>query len=506
MGDLAIVPFGTQWRMLTDGGRGIADVGGSRVPPLTSQVFTPSPGIPSMGVDVIVTGGTLVTPDTEMAGDIAIADGRIVAIGDRDTFPASDEVLDASGKLVFPGIVDPHVHFDGYLSKDPYDRGSAAAALGGVTTFINFAWQAWIGDLSPWDEEGTLLEAVERQKRKGEDSIVDFGLHGVITREDPAVFEEFPRLIEAGVTSMKMFTAYEIALSNGFLHRALDRIATHDLVAAIHAEDHAVCEALTSYLRDAGKRDPRWYPRSRPDYSEAMAVDDVVRLALATGAKYYGVHVSSREAAATFAAQQGDGSRLRAETCTHYTTLDEEAYVRQGTLPICAPPLRHADDRNALFEHLRRGALSIVSTDHTAFRRRDKDVDRWWDSSFGVNSVQYSLPVFFDEAVNVRGLSPSFVVEVMCTNPARTFGLPGKGTLEPGTDADLVIFDPHETQTISAEDNRSISDYSIYEGREVTGRVETTMVRGSIVADDGEVTGRPGHGRFVHRECPDWSR
>lgn len=175
-----------------------------------------------------------------------------------------------------------------------------------------------------------------------------------------------------------------------------------------------------------------------------------------------------------------------------------------GTVALQSPPLRTARDRDAMFAALDDGTLSVVSTDHVASTRAEKTVDDWWDCSFGVNSLQTSLPVFHDEAVVNRGYSLPFLVRVMCTNPARTFGLPRKGRLDVGADADFVVFDPTETHRIDAADNASRADYSVYDGREVTGRVEQTYVRGELVADDGEIVADPGHGSFLRREVPDW--
>lgn len=457
-----------------------------------------------MTVDLVISNGTVVTPSRLLEADIAVDDGVITAVGDRANFAEASEEVDASGQLVMPGVVDPHVHIDGYLSTDSYETGTSAAALGGVTSCVNFAWEAWLGDLSIWNEEGTLMEAVERQKRKGEDSLIDFGLHGVITREDPAVFDELDDVIDAGVTSIKMFTAYEIGLSNGFMNQVFAEVADRDAVAVLHTEDASVCNALEAELKANGESDPSEYPRARPDYAEAMAAEDAVRMAQEAGTKYYGIHTSCAKAADILDSYRTDGSEVRGETCTHYAALDESAYERQGSLAIQAPPLRTPADRDALFEHLHDGALSVVSTDHVAFKRADKEVEHWWDSSFGVNGLQTSLPVFHDEAVNKRNFSYPFLVRVMCTNPARTFGLPGKGTLEPGTDADIVIFDPDEEYTISAAENASVADYSIYEGREVAGRVKKTFLRGELIADDGEIVGEPGYGEFVDRDLPDW--
>ena len=216
----------------------------------------------------------------------------------------------------------------------------------------------------------------------------------MITREDPAVFDELDAVIDEGVTSIKMFTAYEIGLSNGFMHRVFEHVADRDAVAVLHTEDASVCEHLMEQTKADGKGHPRHYPPARPDYAEAMAAENAVRMAQEAGAKYYGIHTSCRKVAEVLESYQVDGSEVRGETCTHYTTLDASAYERQGSLPIMAPPLRTPDDCDAMFEHLHHGALSVVSTDHVAFKRADKEVEHWWDSSFGVNGLQTSLPVF----------------------------------------------------------------------------------------------------------------
>jgi dihydropyrimidinase len=457
-----------------------------------------------MSVEKAITGGQLVTPDGTVDASIAIDDGTIVTVGQESTLPDANETIDASGMLVLPGVVDPHVHIDDMFSVDTYETATSAAAVGGTTTYIDFAWQAWLGDLSIWDEESTLREGIERKQEKGENALIDYSLHGAITREDPTVLEEISEVTDAGVSSFKMFTAYEIGLSNGFMNRVIQRIAEEGAVGVFHTEDSSVCDELTEQFQATNKGDPEWYPKSRPDYAEAMAAEDAVRMASEAGMQYYGIHTTCRKAADILDQFQTDGSQVRAETCTHYCTLDDSIYEEMGNLPMLAPPIRKPDDIEAMFEHLHNGVLSLVSTDHCAYRLDQKNVENWWDSTFGANGLQVSLPVFYDEAVNRRGFSAPFVVRVMCTNPARTFGMPQKGTLEPGTDADIVLFDPNESYTITADDNVGNAEFSIYEGREVTGRVNKTFVRGELIADNGEVIGEPGHGRFIEREVPDW--
>lgn len=458
-----------------------------------------------MSVNTLITGGTVVTATSTFEAAVAVDDGTIVGVGEKTSLPDGEHRIDATDQLVMPGIVDPHVHVADHVSIDSYQSASAAAALGGVTTFIDFAWQAYEGEESPWDTEGPLSEGLAEKRANASESLVDFGLHGGILREGADLFEELPDLIEAGVTSFKMYTAYEFGVSNGYLRRVFDRLADHGVVGVVHTEDDSVCQSLVSEMRAAGEDAPEAYPRSRPDYAEAMAAEDAVRIATEAGAKYYGFHTSCRAAADVLAQFQDDGSHVRAETCTHYTTLEESVHEELGNLPKIAPPIRSPDDREAMFEHLRGGALSVVSTDHVAQRRASKENQPWWEGPYGANGIQRSLPVFHDEAVNKRGLSYPFLVRVMSTNPARTFGLPNKGTLDPGTDADIILFDPEQTETISAEDNASKADYSIYDGRAITGHVTTTLVRGEVIAKDGEVLGEPGYGEFIQREIPDWS-
>jgi dihydropyrimidinase len=460
-----------------------------------------------MVVDTVIEGGTLVTSTETVDAAVAIDDETIVAVGDRETLPAADRTIDASGTYVLPGVVDPHTHLDDHFSMDSYETGTSAAALGGVTTLIDFAWQAWVGELSDFESEGSIREGIERKREKAADSLVDYSFHGAITREDEAVLDEIATAVEAGVPSFKMFTAYEIGLSNGFMERVFEEVAAQDGFTVVHTEDETVCDERTARLQREGKGDARYYPESRPDHAEAMAAEDAVRLATEAGCKYYGFHTSCREAADVLADfRQEYPDLVRAETCTHYTTLDDSVYERLGNLPMIAPPIRTDDDIEAMFDHLSAGSLDVVSTDHCAYTRETKQVENWWDSSFGGNSLQTSLPVFYDEAVNERGYDPSFVVEKLCRAPSQLFGLPQKGTLAPGTDADVVVFDPSKTRTISETNNASVADFSLYDGREVTGAVKTTLVRGRVVADDGEIVADPGHGEFVARETPTWKR
>lgn len=459
-----------------------------------------------MPVDTMIEGGTVVTADGAFDGGVAIDGEEITAVGDPDSLPSARETIDASGNLIMPGLVDPHVHIDHVPENraGTYEAETGAAAIGGVTTVIDFAWQG--GDRAAADPDKDLLDGIDYKRAEGEaEGLVDFSVHGVLSREDPATIDDIDRAIDAGVTSFKTFmSTYAVGVSNGFINLAFERIAAEDAVALCHTEDPSVCDAMADRLRREGKGAPEYYPDSRPDYAEAMGAADAARMARETGVKYYGVHTTCREAAAELARFQDDGSQIRAETCTHYTALDGSIHTDLGTLPQIAPPLRTQDDIDAIFEYLRNGTLSVVSTDHSAYFREYKDVDHWWDSPFGATGLEYSLSVFHTEAVVKRGYSYPFLVEVMSTNPARTFGLPEKGTLAPGTDADVIVFDPTATYTITPDMNVSNADYTIYDDRDVTGRVEHTFVRGDQIVSDGAIVGEPGHGTFIERDRPTW--
>lgn len=463
-----------------------------------------------MTVDTVVVGGTLATAERTFEGAVAIDDGRIVAVGAEDALPDAERRIDASGKVVMPGLVDPHVHVHGggpnWLGT--YESETKAAALGGVTTCMDFAWQAGQRNFSETtlDADASVADVLANKRAAAEDALVDYAFHYVLTKETEETLDEVPEAIDHGVTSFKLFVAeFNTAVSYGFVERAFERIAAHDAVAMVHTEEPSVCAARTARLRAEGKGEPSWYPDSRPDYAEAMAVAAVGRLAAETGVNYYNVHTTSRKAVEELTRFRAAGASIRGETCTHYLALDDGVFEELGQFPVIAPPIRTPDDNDAMFEALAHGTLDVVATDHIRYRRAAKEADAWWDVPYGGNSIRESLPVFHDEAVVGRGYSYPFLVRALATEPARTFGLPQKGTLDPGTDADIVVFDPTATHTLTARDAPTDGPaFSIFEGREVTGRVDKTLVRGELVVDDGVVVGTPGHGAFLPCEHPDW--
>jgi dihydropyrimidinase len=457
-----------------------------------------------MVVDTLIAGGTVVTADDMFEASVAIDGERIVAVGDRDRLPDARNEIDATGGYVMPGLMDAQTHVHDRSSIDTHETAGMAAAAGGITTYMDFSWM--YVDHQPHKEPQSLMEGIRAKQQKAEGkAVVDYALHGGITDDQEGVLDELADAHEAGVTSFKMFTGGTFPVGYGLINLVMERLGELGGVGVFHTEEADVCDRLVERLKREGKSDPKYFAESRPDYAEAMAADTVLRSAQAHGAKYFGIHTTSRAAAEVIDGFREDGSLVRAETCTHYTVYDKSEFDRRGNLVKIAPPLREADDVEAMYEYLDTGTLDLISTDHCSYTRDKKEVDNWWDSTSGANQLQTSVPVFFDEAVNRRGYSPSFVVEKMSTNIADTYGMPNKGTLDPGTHADIVVFDPDVTYTIDPEDNFSKADFSIYEGREVTGRVDTTLVRGETVYHDGEIHVPAGYGEFVAREVPNWS-
>jgi dihydropyrimidinase len=458
-----------------------------------------------MGKTTCIENARIVTQEEVFSGHIAFESGKITSIGSSDNLPYADTTIDAEQNLVLPGIVDPHVHIDEVPGSraGSYRTDTAAAALGGVTTIIDFAWQG--GDRSLSNKNGELMEGISHKLNKAEQSHVDFGLHGALLYENDETLNDVESAIEAGVTSFKMFrSTYDVGVSKGFIHRAFERIAEHNAVAVLHTEEPSICETAAASLQRNNNSEAKYYPSSRPILAEAMSIDNACQMAIESGVKYYGVHTTSDEAATILDRYQKDRSQIRAETCTHYTIYDRSIHEELGNLPIIAPPLRTEEDREALFKHLERGTLSVISTDHITFQKKDKNAKSWWNSEYGVNSLQYTFPILHDELVIRRGYSYPYLMSLVSTNPAKTFGLSTKGTLQPGKDADIIIFNPDASQTIKAENNASNSDYSIYNGRKIVGRVEDTFLRGERIASNGRLLGVPGDGEFINREIPNW--
>lgn len=453
-------------------------------------------------VDLVIRGGKIVNGDGTSAVDIGIKDGRIVQIG-GDLEAASE--IDADGKLVIPGGVDAHVHLTlppGMPGApewvDDFSSGSAAAAAGGITTLGNMSF------LMPG--EGPLA-ALERESRVASElSIADFFLHPVLTHGSPDVLEEIPQLLASGCNTIKFFMSFPTFDDNvEFYLQATQLAGEHDLVTLIHCEDYPIIEHATRQLVSEGRSSIQNYPDSRPILSEVVATQRAIAFAEATGAPVYIVHLSSERAMAACAEAQSRGVPILVETRPLYLHLTADRFEGDDAGKyVGQPPLRFPSDVDALWSAIQQGTLHTVCTDHAPWALADKldPSHTVEDVRPGTENLQVMLPMLFSEGVRTGRISLSRFVEVTSTNVAKIFGLyPRKGAILPGSDADLVIFDPELTRTIDNEMLKSNVDYSVFEGWEVTGWPVTTVRRGEVIFQDDEVIAKPGSGQLVQRQA-----
>lgn len=450
-------------------------------------------------MDLAIRNGTVVTTGGTFTADVGVDGGRIVQVG--GAVPAATREIDARARLVLPGCVDMHTHLGAFRGAPPLDdffHGTRAAVAGGVTTVCDFAHQ---------DDGGSLLAALEAAKADAASkSLIDYTFHVVLRDPTDEALAELPALAAAGGAGLKVFMNVP-----RFTRRAQDylralRIAGQEgMLTAVHAEDAEIIALRTQELLAAGKTGPEYFPASRPVLAEVAAVWRAIAYAEATAAPIYLVHLSSAEAVAAVAEAQRRGLPVYGETRPIYLYLTEDRFAlpgREGAKYVGQPPLRSAADVVALWRALRGGVLHTVGTDHiphTAARKLDPTLD-FSRIPPGVSNLETLLPMLYSEGVRQGRLTLPRLVELLATNPARLAGLaPRKGTLAPGADADIVIFDPERTRVIHAPEMQSAADYDVFEGWTVTGWPALTIARGEVVFADGRVLGQPGRGRFLPR-------
>ncbi len=456
-----------------------------------------------MDLELVIRGGTLVTAGETVRADLGIRAGTIVAIG-QDL--RGQDAIAAHGKLVLPGAVDAHVHLEMATrlatSSDDWQTGTVAAACGGTTTVLDFV------DPQPGE---TLLEAFHARRRQAEGrAVVDFGLHMTLRRADPATLAQVPAVIEAGLPSFKTYTTYEgYRLRDDELLAALAAAGRAGGLVLVHAENDAAVAWATERLLAAGHTAPRDHPASRPAAAEGEAVERVLALAEVAGAPVYVVHVSTARGTAALARARERGLAAYGETCPQYLLLSQAEYERpgfEGARYVCSPPLRRPEDASALWRALARGDLQTVATDHCPFYyhgQKDLGRERFTDIPGGLPGVEARLALLHMFGVRTGQLSLNRWVEVSCTAPARLFGLyPRKGTLAPGADADVVIFDPELQVTLSPAVLHERVDYTPYDGFALRGYPVLTLSRGVVLAREGRFVGPPGHGRYLRRTLP----
>lgn len=457
-----------------------------------------------MTYDLIIRNGTLATAQGCFDGDVAVADEKIVAVGPGIGGKAR-KVIDARGCYVLPGILDVHTHFElpvgNEVSADDFETGSRAAALGGVTTFVDFATQ---------DKGDRLVDVLAaRQALARGRCAVDYGFHVGVTDWTERTRREIPRLMKQGVTSFKTFMVYEERghmADDGILLDLLGEVSSRGGLVTVHAENHAICRHLTRRHLAEGKRGIEFLPVCRPNFSEGEAISRAISLCEEVDGNLYVVHMSTKEGCFAVSSGRARGVNVIAETCPQYLFLDGRKFGEErGHDFATCPPLRSEIDGLALFSAIRRGDVEVVATDHCAWTRAQKDA---WEGDFtrvpyGMPGVETLLGLMYGRAVVPGIIGMERLVQLLCTNPALVMGLhPRKGSLQPGSDGDLVVFDPGKRRTLGRRTLHMGSDYSPYEGERVTGWTRHTILRGKVVVEDGRYVGTAGDGLYVSRSLP----
>jgi dihydropyrimidinase len=457
----------------------------------------------------VISGGTVVGATGAIAADVLVDGERIVALASpgseiADSFSAgATRRIDASGRLVVPGGLDVHTHmempFGGTYASDTFETGTRAAAWGGTTTIIDFAIQR---------RGEALRQGFDALLAKAEGNCaVDYGFHMIVSDVNDQSLKEMDMLIGEGVTSFKLFMAYPGVFysTDGEILRAMQQAAGNGATIMMHAENGIAIDLIVAEALARGETDPRFHARTRPSALEGEATHRAIALAGVAGAPLYIVHLTAAEALGAVVDARDTGRNVFAETCPQYLFLSDAELDRpgfEGAKYVCSPPLRPHWHQAELWRGLKTNDLSVVSTDHCPFCfKEQKELGRGDFSKIpnGLPGVEHRVELIYQGVV--RGdISVERWVELIATTPARMFGLyPKKGVIAPGADADIVIYDPGIRQTISASTHHMNVDYSVYEGLEITGKVETVLSRGEVIVDNGRFGGAKGHGRFLER-------
>jgi dihydropyrimidinase len=453
-------------------------------------------------MSVLIKNGRIVTATDDYSGDIFIEGETVSTIGQHLSMPA-DTTIDASGLLVMPGGIDPHVHLDmpfmGTFSSDTHETGTRAALFGGTTTVIDFVLQ----------RQGHSLKAAldEWNGRAQGTAVGDYSFHMAVTDYNDNTRAEIKEMIEKeGITSFKTFMAYKGALmiDDRQMTALMQEVRQQGGIVTVHATNGDMIDYLVARHRAEGKLAPLYHYLSQPEVTEAEASGRFADIAHYTGCPGYIVHMTCEGALNAVRRATQRNQKIFAETCIQYLLLDASLYEQdfEGAKWVMSPPLREKKDQVSLWAGINQNLVNIVATDHCPFKWEQKLMGRDDFSKIpnGHPAIENRMELLYSEGVSKGRISLNKYVEVACTNPAKIFGMfPRKGTIAPGSDADIVLFDPLEKHTLSASTHHMNVDYSAYEGWELTGKVKTVLLRGKVVIDKGECLAGRGYGQFVRR-------
>lgn len=453
-------------------------------------------------MSLLIKNGTVVTDVASAVRDVRCAEGKIVEVG-SDLEPAGEEILDASGQYVLPGGVDPHVHMSlpvsGTVSSDDFESGTAAGLAGGTTTIIDFVHP----------EQGQdPIEALRLRQSEAEVATCDYGLHMAVTWWGDRMGESMAECVAAGVPSFKVYTAYKatVGLDDVDLVQVLQTVADLNALTLVHAEHGEMIEHLRDRFAAQGKLEPKYHAQSRPSPLEGEATGRIAALAGAVGARVYVVHVTCRESAEAIAEAQRRGWSVHGETCPQYLLLDDSVYERpgfEGAAYVLAPPIRPRGHQEALWKALDAGTLESIGTDHCPFNmegQKELGRDDFRLIPGGAPGIEHRLALLFTHGVASGRFDVHRFVDLVSTRPARLFGLyPRKGSITGGADADLVIWDPKASGSISAKTHRHRCDRSIYEGFDTVGAPSVVVAAGKVRFLDGDLRAERGSGDFLKR-------
>lgn len=454
-----------------------------------------------MNLDLIIRNGHVVTGNRQRVCDIGIRGEKVAAVRKRLN-AAGAEVIDAGGKYVLPGVVDPHVHFGLHaydaVTEDDFRSGTEAAACGGVTTIIDYAIPE--KDESPWD-------AVQRREKEAAGkAVIDYSFHAQITSWDEKVRKDVRKLIRWGIPSFKVFmpSTEGWMVDDAGLYELLGEVGRHNGIVEVHAENGPLINHFLSQLEAQNKLSPRFFPRSRPNVVEEEAVTRAITLNRWVGGRLYVVHLTTRQGLEAICRARKGGMDIYAETAPQYLLIDSSCFKKKrGYRFLACPPVKSVKDNEALWKGIKEGMIDCIGTDHCSFsgelkKRAQNDFRR---GPYGLPGVETSLSLLFTEGCQKRGVTLQRLVELLSGNPARIFGLyPDKGCIKAGSDADLVLFDPEKTIRLDYRQLATRNDWSPYQGELLTGGPVMTIARGEIVARDGKYVGTEGRGKFLKRK------